>query len=216
MTSVAQPRAEPSAAIKIIELPLVAATPESLAGYGRLVDDYAVAEIEIVTWPAQGWRPVDAGTGNEGGVTDGIFHFWWAGEVFYGRNEAVNDSYLLGWSRRPEEASETVAQPERTRLLIAHANYHPDGGQLFFPREATPFIAPLALPGDDVKADDFVAFYCDGRQGLYIDPGVWHEAVVPLAGRAAFDDKQGRVHARVSCNFVEEFGAYLSVPLRKP
>ena len=74
----------------------------------------------------------------------------------------------------------------------------------------------LALPGDDVKADDFVAFYCDGRQGLYIDPGVWHEAVVPLAGRAAFDDRQGRVHARVSCNFVEEFGAYLSVPLRKP
>lgn len=109
-----------------------------------------------------------------------------------------------------------VAQPERTRPLIAHANYHPDGGQLFFPREATPFIAPLALPGDDVKADDFVAFYCDGRQGLYIDPGVWHEAVVPLAGRAAFDDRQGRVHARVSCTFVEEFGAYLSVPLRKP
>jgi hypothetical protein len=53
-------------------------------------------------------------------------------------------------------------------------------------------------------------------QGLYIDPGVWHEAVVPLAGRAAFDDRQGRVHARVSCTFVEEFGAYLSVPLRKP
>ncbi len=75
---------------------------------------------------------------------------------------------------------------------------------------------PLALPGDDVKAGDFVAFYCDGRQGLYIDPGVWHEAVVLLAGRAAFDDRQGRVHARVSCNFVEEFGAYLSVPLRKP
>jgi hypothetical protein len=24
------------------------------------------------------------------------------------------------------------------------------------------------------------------------------------------------VHARVSCNFVEEFGTYLSVPLRQP
>ncbi len=62
----------------------------------------------------------------------------------------------------------------------------------------------LALPGERLG------------QGLYIDPGVWHEAVVPLAGRAAFDDRQGRVHARVSCTFVEEFGAYLSVPLRKP
>ncbi len=50
----------------------------------------------------------------------------------------------------------------------------------------------LALPGDDVKADDFVAFYCDGRQGLYTDPGVGPVAVVPLAGRAAFDDRQGR------------------------
>jgi hypothetical protein len=31
-----------------------------------------------------------------------------------------------------------------------------------------------------------------------------------------FDDRQGRVHARVSCHFVEEFGKYLSVPLRAP
>jgi len=33
---------------------------------------------------------------------------------------------------------------------------------------------------------------------------------------AEFDDRQGRVHARVSCHFPEEFGAYLSVPLRRP
>ncbi len=100
--------------------------------------------------------------------------------------------------------------------MIWHANYHPDGGQLFFPREPVPFIAPLALPGDDVKPADFVAFYCDGTQGLYIHPGVWHEAVVPLAEQASFDDKQGKVHARISVNFMEEFGALLSVPLRHP
>ena len=114
------------------------------------------------------------------------------------------------------EASETAERPERSRVLIRHANYHPDGGQLFFPEARTPFVAPLALPGDDVTPRDFVAFYCDGSRGLYIHPGVWHEAILPLCESAAFADKQGRVHARVSCDFVREFGTYLSVPLRKP
>ena len=200
----------------IVELPLLRATPESLSGYGRLVDDGAGADIEIVTWPAPGRRPVDPGTGNEGGVAEGVFEFWWAGDMLYGRNRAVDDSYLLGWSRRPEDASESAPRPERGRLLIRHANYHPDGGQLFFPREPVPFIAPLALPGDDVKPADFVAFYCDGTQGLYIHPGVWHEAVVPLAEQASFDDKQGKVHARISIDFMDEFGALLSVPLTRP
>jgi len=200
----------------IAELPLVRATPQALAGFGRLVEDYAGTEIEIVTWPASGWRPVDPGTGNEGGVAEGIFEFWWAGEVFYGRNHAVDDQYLLGWSRPPEEASEEALEPERNRLLIWHANYHPDGGQLFFPRQPVPFVAPLAPPGDDITPEDFVAFYCDGSQGLYIHPGVWHEAVIPLAAQGSFDDKQGKVHARISVNFTEEFGVLLSVPLGRP
>ena len=43
-----------------------------------------------------------------------------------------------------------------------------------------------------------------------------HTPALPLAPTAEFDDRQGRVHARVSCNFVKEFGCYLSVPLRRP
>jgi len=207
---------ETAKAESVFELPLVRATPETLAGYGRLAADYDGTEIEIVTWPASGRRPVDPGTGNQGGLAEGVFEFWWAGEVLYGRNRAVDDSYLIGWSRRPEEASESAPRPERERLLIWHANYHPDGGQLFFPREAAPFVAPLALPGDDVTPQDFTAFYFDGTQGLYIHPGVWHEAVFPLAPQASFDDKQGKVHARVSVDFAEEFGVLLSVPLRAP
>ena len=35
--------------------------------------------------------------------------------------------------------------------MLWHCNYHPDGGQLFFPLEARPFLVPLALPGDDVR-----------------------------------------------------------------
>jgi ureidoglycolate lyase len=39
---------------------------------------------------------------------------------------------------------------------------------------------------------------------------------VPLDDEAKFLDRQGRVHARVSVNFVTEFGCYLAAPLRHP
>src|SRR5690348_7151569 len=86
-----------AAASTIHELKLVEATPDSLMGFGRMVADYSAAEIEIVPWPAQGRRPIDPGTGNQGGTVEGIFESWWIGEVLYGRNNAVGDSYLFGW-----------------------------------------------------------------------------------------------------------------------
>ena len=195
------------------ETPLVEATDETLAGHGRLVDDAETFPIEIVRWPAQGWRPVDPNSGDQGGVAEGLFEFWWRGDTLYARNNAVGDSYLFGWSRWPEAAaSDGPAQP-RDRALIWRANYHPDGGQLFHPLGGESFVIPLALPGDDVRPDSFVSFRCDGGRGLYIHPGVWHGAVVPHADHAVFLDRQGRVHARVSVDFVKEFGCYLGVPL---
>jgi hypothetical protein len=212
-----EPLARPDRiAERLVEAPPVCATPETLKGYGNLVDAFDGQKIEIVRWPAQGWRPVDPDTGDEGGTTEGVFEFAWRGDVLYGSNHAVNDRYLLGWNRRPSDASEETVDADRSRVLIWHANYHPDGGQCFFPRERRPFVSPLALPGDDVRPENFVAFWFDGTQGLYIHPGVWHEAVFPTGERAHFDDRQGRVHARVSVNFVEEFGCYLSVPLTGP
>jgi len=100
------------------EIPIVAATPESLKGYGYLVDDFATAKIEIVRWPAQGWRPVDPDTGDEGGTTEGHFSFEWKGDVLFGRNDAVNDSYLIGWTRDPREASEAAETTDRDLLRL--------------------------------------------------------------------------------------------------
>src|ERR1043166_8059552 len=140
---------------------LVRATAESLKGYGTIVTDPDNHKVEIVRWPAQGWRPVDLDTGDEAGTAEGVFSFWWQGEVLYGRNEAVDDQYLMGWSRDPAEASETVASPDRSQLLIWHVNYPPDGGQFFYPLDGQPFVVPLAMPGDNVKPQDFVAFYCE-------------------------------------------------------
>ncbi|EXJ70194.1 uncharacterized protein A1O5_06262 [Cladophialophora psammophila CBS 110553] len=199
---------------KLFETPLVLATPESVKDYGEIVDVPEKHRIEIVRWPAQGWRPVDANSGDQGGVTEGLFEFWWKGDTLYARNNAVGSSYLFAWSQYPEEAATTGPARPRERAMIWRANYHPDGGQLFYPTDGQSFVVPLALPGDDVTPEKFVAFRCDGGKGLYIHPNIWHGAVVPVEDHARFVDRQGRVHARVSVDFAKEFGGYLSVPLR--
>ena len=104
----------------------------------------------------------------------------------------------------------------RRRALVWRAKYHPDGGQLFCPLRGQSFAVPLAMPGDDVAPEQFVSFWCDGSQGLYIHPNVWHGAIVPLDDHAKFLDRQGRVHARVSVDFAKEFGCYLAVPMERP
>ena len=195
------------------EIPLVRADAENLKGYGEIVDHPEAREIEIVPWPVQGRRTLDAGTGNQGGTTEGLFEFLWQGDVLRAHNRAVADDYVLGWSRQPCEASEEEASCARKEVLLWHANYHPDGGQLFFPRTAAPFISPLALPGDDVTPQDFIAFWFDGTKGLYIHPGIWHEAVFPVQDSQVFFDRQSKVHGRVSVDFAEEFGCYLRAPL---
>ena len=76
-------------------------------------------------------------------------------------------------------------------------------------------MVPLAPPGDDLRPDHFRAFWFDGTKGLYIHPGVWHEAVFLAADEGRFFDKQGKVHARISCDFTKEFNSLLQVPLRR-
>ena len=200
-----------------IEIPLIEATNQNLKGYGYLVNDFDQCEIEIVTWPKQGWRNIEEGTGNEGGTTEGPFETWWEEGILYGRNTAVEHKgeydkdgrYLLGYSSDPDDFSYHLTNEDPSQIYIWHVNYHPDGGQLFFPEGNKPFISPLALPGDDIQPDNFKAFYFDGSQGLYIHPNIWHEGVFPTRGRATFKGKQGKVHARVSIDLLKEFRSYL-------
>ena len=195
-----------------VRMPVVAATPESLARYGRLVNDAASCVVEIVRWPAKGRRPVDEDTGDQGGTTQGVFASEWRGDVLMGRNDAVGGEYVLAYATEPQRADrEHRRDPER--ILLWHANYHPDGGQLFFPLDRAPFVVPLALPGDDVKPQDFVCFRFDGSQGLYIHPDIWHEGVFAVRGSQRFLDRQGAVHARVSVDFAREFGCLLEAVL---
>ena len=200
-----------------IEIPLIEATNENLKGYGYLVNDYDQCEIEIVIWPKQGWRNIEKGTGNEGGTTEGPFETWWNEGILYGQNNAVehksrydhDGKYLLGYSYDPSNYKKNLTKNDPKHIYIWHVNYHPDGGQLFFPKDNKPFISPLALQGDDIKLNDFKAFYFNGSQGLYIHPNIWHEGVFPTKERATFRGKQGKVHARVSIDLLEEFKSYL-------
>ena len=192
------------------EIPLIEATNKSLEGYGCLVDNFDKCEIEIVTWPKQGWRNIEEGTGNEGGTTEGPFETWWEKNILYGKNNAVEHNneydkegkYLLGYSSVPEDSKNKLITKDPKQIYIWHVNYHPDGGQLFFPDDNKPFISPLALPGDDIQLNNFKAFYFQGSQGLYIHPNIWHEGVFPTKGRATFKGKQGKVHARVSLSLI--------------
>jgi ureidoglycolate lyase/seryl-tRNA synthetase len=199
--------------VRAHRVPLLAATDQTLRGYGRTVAEFAAAAVTIVTWPQPGWRPIVAGTGNEGGIVEDSFVMERRGEVQHAVNRAVGRSYVTGWFADPAVASEAREPADLSRIYTHEANYHPDGGQVFSPRDGSPFVALLAKPGDDVRPEDFAAFYCNGAFGIHIDPGVWHQPVFPLGQTARFDDKQGRVHACVAVDFVSEFGCYLEVPL---
>ncbi len=201
-------------AVRVHRVPLVIADTETLRGYGHIVPDFVTGAVTIVTWPQPGWRAVVPGTGNEGGVVEDRFEMVRRGDVQHAVNHAVGRSYITGWFSDPATASETRAPADTHRIYTHEANYHPDGGQIFAPIDAAPFVALLAKPGDDITPDDFVAFYCDGSFGLHIDPGVWHQPVFPVGDRASFDNKQGRVHCCIAVDFVTEFGCYLEVPLQ--
>ncbi|REK17884.1 MAG: ureidoglycolate hydrolase [Planctomycetota bacterium] len=198
--------------LRRVSMPVVDASPEWLEGYGKLVEDPERMEIEIVRWPAGGWRPVDPDSGDEGGTTEGTFISYWDGDILYGRNEAVDGHYILAYAAEPAEAA-TGHDRDPERMLLWHANYHPDGGQMFFPLEQKTYYVPLARPGDDVKPEDFVCFRFAGTQGLYLHPNVWHEGVFTSAGTQRFLDRQGAVHARVSVDFAREFGCLLEAKL---
>lgn len=198
--------------LKLLDVPLARATSESMKGYGAVVHDPKKHEIEIVPWPLQGWRRLDAGTGNEGGTTEGVFACEWRGNELVGRNEAVGGHYVIGFRDLPETARSGV-KLSGGRVLLWHCNYHPDGGQLFFPLDARPSFVPLALPGDDVRPERFVAFRFDGTRGLSIHANIRRERVFAVAGAQRFFDRQGAVHARASVDFPRGFGCLLEVPL---
>ena len=195
--------------VAVHEVQLIQASEHSLEGFGHIVRDFENEEVIIETWPTPNWRPVVAGTGNQGGVVEGNFLIKREGPRIYAHNHAVQAKYITGWfgdPANPQEGSCTI--------LTHEANYHPDGGQVFYPEDGNPFVVLLAKPGDDIQPENFVAFYFDGSFGVQINPGVWHQPPFPANEEVTLKDKQGAVHACIGCDFVQEFNCYLAVPLK--
>jgi ureidoglycolate lyase len=118
-----------------------------------------------------------------------------------GVNEAVGGDYVLGYRDSPGH------------VHLWHCNYHPDGGQFFWPIDGRPFVVPAGLPGEDPDPATFVGFWSDGSFGIYLHPDVWHEGPFPTAESGRYFDKQGKVHGRVSCDLRSELGLMLNVSL---
>lgn len=207
--------------MSVHDVPIVRATDASLQGHGCLVhdpDDFTSANgsFEIVPWPHAGWRGLDPGTGDEGGTTEGSFRLYWRDGNLMGENLALatsSNKYVLGLGALPGESKSDGTTAEH--VYVWYSDYHPDGGQMFFSKGA-PFVANLApAVGDSVKPGDFTAFYVEAGAGLYIHPGVWHNAVYvkPQYTPTEVFGRQGKVHARISVRWAEEFETVLRVPL---
>lgn len=195
-----------------VTAPIVDATNPSAATFAIVVRDPSTFDVPITPWPTAGARLLDPGTGIEGGTVEGCFDCAWDADRLVAVNQAVGGRYVIGWS--PPERTPGADAPDR--VLLWHLNFHPDGGQLFWSPDGRPFIVPVAPAGDDPDLERAVGLYSDGTFGICLRPDVWHDGVYPIAGNGSFHTRQGRVHARVSCDLGAELGQLLEVPLHPP
>ena len=148
--------------------------------------------IEIVRWPAQGTRPVDPDTGDQGGTTEGVFVSEWE------RRHPVRAQRGRRGPLHPRLRGATGAGAPRTRASRRGAccsgtrTTTPTADSSSSRWTKRPFYVPLALPGDDVTPERFVCFRFDGRHGLYIHPNIWHEGVFVARRQAALLRQAGR------------------------
>ena len=149
-------------------VPCVLATDQTLRGYGRIVRDFAADRVTIVTWPQPGRRPIVPGTGNEGGIVEDSFVMERRGEVQYAVNRAVGRSYITGWFTDPASASEDRQPTNTSRIYTHEANYHPDGGQIFAPRDGgvlTPGVYAVSIGWTDEVGSHAGTWYVELRPG---------------------------------------------------
>ena len=208
--------------LDIYDIQLQDATEESMKGYGHLINSLDEISIknknfEIVRWPVSGWRKLDPNTGDEAGTTEGQFKVQWVGDYFYAENLAINttnNKYLDGLMEVPEKASHE-SKKDNNQIYLWMSDYHPDGGQLFWPDESIPFTVCLGLYtyGDDITPKDMRAFRIPAGKGVYIHPNIWHNGVYieKKYSQQTFTTRQGRIHGRVSVSWANEFSTLLRV-----
>ena len=187
-----------------INVPHIIATPDNFKPYGNFVYNYEDEQVIITPWITTGKRRLMPNTGSGGGIVEGIFSYHYMQTnsnhiKLHAINNAVGGNYITGIGTK-------------NTLLVREANYHPDGGQVFYPIMIRPFILLLSKAGDNVKPTDFVCFIFDGTCGCQIKPNIWHQPIYPMMGEpVSFKNKQGAIHACVGVDFVDEFNTVLEI-----
>ena len=72
------------------------------------------------------------------------------------------------------------SKPAELPISIRVMERHLLGSQAFFPLHKRPFPIVVALPGTAPGAGDVRVFLSNGRQGVNLDPGVWHHYQLSL------------------------------------
>lgn len=197
-----------------VDVPIQLATAENLTGYGWIVNDFDKEEVVRMTWPRPGWRQYIHGTGNQQSIIEDDFDLYWVGDVLHGDSIGLGK---LGSGFTTGRLDKESTSQRRRHVLVKEANYHPDGGQVFFPKSSSihPFVLLLAPStcGDDITPADFKAFAFDGTQGFQIGPNVWHSSPFIADDKLTFRNKQTSVFGCISVDTVKEFGTYLRIPL---
>lgn len=192
--------------INIYNVPIIIANKDTLKDYGNIVYDFENTNVINNTWPKHSGRPLDNNTGNQALATEGNFAFYYTQNYAKAHNYSVpNGDYITGI------IPQTNIEQSIYNIYIREANYHPDGGQIIFPTNKTPFYLLLSKADDNIKPSDFVAFYCDGTFGIQILPYIWHQPAFPLINNTNFKNKQSSVHGCVTVDTLNEFNTLLCI-----
>ena len=129
---------------RIVDIPLIKATSESLHRYGSIIksEEELLSEFKNETWPKKdGWRQMSNGTGNEAKPAMGHFNHFWTN-----MNDGTADNfYVCGASNEALSRNYETAiyDAQNQCIYVREMNYHLCGNQLFYPLQATPYIVLL-------------------------------------------------------------------------
>ena len=191
------------------DVPLKNLDSENVLGLGEVFTDLEDIDIELCRWPTQGKRPL-VSKGGYGSVIEEEFRVYWQGSTILSAGHQ---------NARGGAAGKILVEPEtNSKYAVVHwLSAHLDAGEAFIPKNGEPSIFLVAPPKDDVKPEDFVAFYSDGATGISFPPGTWHTSPLTLSQEeVVYKRKQGSIYATIDCFLVKEYNTCLKIPLCKP
>ena len=199
--------------LRRVRMPVVDATDAALEGYGKLVDDPSVVQCcdRALARRADGgpWTKTPATRAGRPRVCSSA-----NGAATSCTAATKRSTVITSWrtTSEPSRADETHGRPP-SRMMLWHCNYHPDGGQLFFPLDKAAVLRAARVARRRRQAGAVRTSVSTARAGSTSIRTCGTKACSRDAARSASTTRQGAVHARVSVDFAREFGCLLEAVL---